>query len=204
LRRAAGFFAAGFFAAGFFAAGLAAALAAGFAAGFAAAATATVVSTIFAPAASFCTDATPDMAARFVSYASLDATTWPLVDSREKRNLPVGPFLMTNFPGMDAFRSEVVVLFAPNGYRRGGGRRRSHVGPVPTGSCNTGRVESWSFPELVFALVVASAFSLGTFAHADRHGSEHATAWGIGAFLAAAIVVPVYFVRYWLSKRKAA
>ena len=112
LFRAAGFFAAGFLAAGFFAAGfLAAGLAAGFfAAGFGAAATATVVSTIVAPAASFCTDATPDMAARLVSYASLDATTWPLVERRLKRNLPVGPFLTTNFPGMAAFRSEGVVL----------------------------------------------------------------------------------------------
>jgi hypothetical protein len=65
-------------------------------------------------------------------------------------------------------------------------------------------VESWNFPQLVFALVVASALSLGTFAHADRHGSAHATAWGIGAFLAAAIVVPIYFVRYWLRKRSSA
>ena len=54
---------AGAVAAGF----LAGALAAAFAAGFAGAAVATVVSTIVAPAASFCTDATPAMAARFVS-----------------------------------------------------------------------------------------------------------------------------------------
>ena len=69
---AAGFLAAGFFAAGFFAAGF---FAAGFGAGFAGAAAATVVSTIVAPAASFCTDATPAIAARFVSYAWLEATT---------------------------------------------------------------------------------------------------------------------------------
>lgn len=37
--------------------------------------------------------------------------------------------------------------------------------------------------------------------HADRHGSKHATAWGIAAFLAAGIVVPFYFVRYWLRRR---
>ena len=83
---AAGFFAAGFFAAGFLAAGfpaagfLAAGLAAGFfaaglGAAFAGAAAVTVVSTIVAPAASFCTDATPPIAARLVSYASLETTT---------------------------------------------------------------------------------------------------------------------------------
>jgi len=80
------FLAAGFFAAGIFVAGLAAAFAAGFfaagflatgffAAGFAAgAAAATVVSTILAPAASFCTDATPLIAAALPSYAWLEAT----------------------------------------------------------------------------------------------------------------------------------
>ena len=56
----------------------------------------------------------------------------------------------------------------------------------------------------MFTLVVASAVSAGTFAHAERHGSSHATAWGIGAFLAAAIVVPIYFGRYWLRKRSSA
>ena len=77
--RAAGFLAAGFFAAGFLAAGFFAA--AGFAAGFFAAAgcgtsaSTTVVSTSFAAAASFRTEAMPLIAARFVSYGSLAATT---------------------------------------------------------------------------------------------------------------------------------
>jgi len=57
--------------------------------------------------------------------------------------------------------------------------------------------------EFVLAIAIAAAISMGTFAHADRHGSTHATAWGIGAFLAAGIVVPVYFVRYWVRKRRA-
>ena len=59
-----------------------------------------------------------------------------------------------------------------------------------------------SLPQFLLAITIAAAISLGTFAHADRHGSAHATAWGIGAFLAAGIVVPVYFVRYWLRKRR--
>jgi hypothetical protein len=57
--------------------------------------------------------------------------------------------------------------------------------------------------EFVLAIIIAAAISMGTFAHADRHGSAHATAWGIGAFLAAGVVVPVYFVRYWVRKRRA-
>jgi hypothetical protein len=48
---------------------------------------------------------------------------------------------------------------------------------------------------------VAAGLSMATFAHADRHGSRHATAWGVGAFLLAGVVVPVYFVNYWLGKR---
>ena len=96
------------------------------------------------------------------------------------------------------------MLFAANGCRRGGRRRRSDVRPGQTGSCDTDSVESWSVTQLVLALVIASAMSLVTFAHADRHGSTHATAWGIGAFLFAALVVPVYFVHYWLRKRRSA
>ena len=45
---------------------------------------------------------------------------------------------------------------------------------------------------------------MGTFAHAERHGSSHSTAWGVGAFLFAALVVPVYFGQYWLRARRSA
>ena len=73
-----------------------------------------------------------------------------------------------------------------------------------SGSCNTACMESWSVTQLVVALVVASAVSMGTFAHAERHGSSHSTAWGVGAFLFAALVVPVYFGQYWVRKRRSA
>jgi hypothetical protein len=56
--------------------------------------------------------------------------------------------------------------------------------------------------QFLLAITIAAAISMGTFAHADRHGSTHATAWGIGAFLAAGIVVPIYFVRYWMRRRR--
>jgi hypothetical protein len=59
-----------------------------------------------------------------------------------------------------------------------------------------------SLAQFLIAIAIAAAISMGTFAHADRHGSTHATAWGVGAFLAAGIVVPIYFGRYWLRRRR--
>lgn len=53
----------------------------------------------------------------------------------------------------------------------------------------------------VLAVIIAAAISMGVFGHADKHGNTHATAWGVGAFLAAGVVVPVYFFRYWLSRK---
>ena len=59
-----------------------------------------------------------------------------------------------------------------------------------------------SFGEFVIVTALAAATSLAVFAHADRHGNKHATAWGIATFLAAGIAVPLYFMRYWLRSRR--
>lgn len=59
-----------------------------------------------------------------------------------------------------------------------------------------------SFGEFLIVTALAAAASLAVFAHADRHGNRHATAWGIATFLAAGIVVPIYFIRYWLRSRR--
>ena len=58
--------------------------------------------------------------------------------------------------------------------------------------------------EFLIAITIAAGISMATFAHADRNGNPHATAWGVGAFLAAGIVVPVYILRVWLRKRRSA
>jgi hypothetical protein len=58
------------------------------------------------------------------------------------------------------------------------------------------------FYEFLIAVTIAAGISMATFAHADRHGNPHATAWGIGAFLAAGIVVPIYVVQAWRRKRR--
>jgi len=65
-------------------------------------------------------------------------------------------------------------------------------------------VASPSPVEFVFAVALAAAISMGIYAHASKHGSQHATAWGIAAFLMAGVAVPVYFLRYWLRRRPAA
>ena len=52
----------------------------------------------------------------------------------------------------------------------------------------------------ILGVAFAAALSTGVFAHASRHGSQHATAWGIATFLAAGLTVPIYFVRYWMRR----
>ena len=56
--------------------------------------------------------------------------------------------------------------------------------------------------ELVVLLGLWTASSLLVFWHADKHGSKRATAWGVAAFLASGVVVPLYFIRYWLRTRR--
>ena len=55
-----------------------------------------------------------------------------------------------------------------------------------------------------FAALLAlwTASALVVFSHAQRHGSRHATAWGVAAFLASGIVLPLYFIRHWLRTRR--
>ena len=55
--------------------------------------------------------------------------------------------------------------------------------------------------QFTVAVVLAALLATAVFAHASRHGSRHATAWGVATFLFAGIAVPVYFVRYWLTRR---
>jgi membrane-associated PAP2 superfamily phosphatase len=54
--------------------------------------------------------------------------------------------------------------------------------------------------QFVLAVALAALLATGVFAHASRHGSRHATAWGVATFLLAGIVVPVYFIRYLLRR----
>jgi hypothetical protein len=59
-----------------------------------------------------------------------------------------------------------------------------------------------SFGQFVLVLVISAAASMAVFAHADRRGNKHATAWGVATFLALGVAVPLYFIRYWLRTRR--
>jgi hypothetical protein len=57
------------------------------------------------------------------------------------------------------------------------------------------------FGEFFVALLLAVALSMWVYWHASRHGSRHATAWGIAAFFFW-IAVPLYFAHYYLTRRR--
>ena len=40
------------------------------------------------------------------------------------------------------------------------------------------------------------------YSHASKHGSKRATAWGVATFLAVGIVLPVYFIHYYATRRR--
>jgi hypothetical protein len=56
--------------------------------------------------------------------------------------------------------------------------------------------------QFIVVVVLAAALSMWVYWHASRHGSRHATAWGVLTFLAAGIAVPVYFIHYFLTRRR--
>lgn len=57
--------------------------------------------------------------------------------------------------------------------------------------------------QFLLAVIIAAALSMWVYSHASKHGSKHATAWGLCTFLAVGIVLPVYFIRYYARKRRA-
>ena len=54
----------------------------------------------------------------------------------------------------------------------------------------------------VALLVISVALSLLVFSHASRHGSRHATAWGVIAFLFAGLGVATYFGHFFWTRRR--
>ena len=61
--------------------------------------------------------------------------------------------------------------------------------------------EELSTGQVLFALALAAALSIGVFLHADKRGNKHATAWGIGVFLFAGLFLPLYAYRVWRAGR---
>jgi hypothetical protein len=58
-----------------------------------------------------------------------------------------------------------------------------------------------TFGEFFVALLLAAALSTWIYWHASRHGSRHATAWGVAAFVFW-VTVPIYFLHYLTTRRR--
>lgn len=56
--------------------------------------------------------------------------------------------------------------------------------------------------QFVTAWLIDTAAAIAVFLHADRHGSRHATAWGICVFLALVIALPVYLLHRRITRRR--
>ncbi|MGZ4411388.1 MAG: hypothetical protein ACXVY8_04565 [Gaiellaceae bacterium] len=60
-----------------------------------------------------------------------------------------------------------------------------------------------STPEFLILLAVWTTASMAVFRHAERRGDRHATAWGVGTFLALGIALPLYLFHVAREKRRA-
>ena len=61
-------------------------------------------------------------------------------------------------------------------------------------------VADLSTSNIVFAWAVATVVAAAVFTHANKRGSKHATAWGIGTFLFMIVVLPAYVFHVWRAK----
>ena len=59
-----------------------------------------------------------------------------------------------------------------------------------------------SFGQFAVAVLLAAGLSMWVYWHASRHGSKHATAWGVATFLAVGLFLPLYFIHYYLTRRR--
>ncbi len=59
-----------------------------------------------------------------------------------------------------------------------------------------------SFGQFVVGVLLAAALSTWVYWHASRHGSRHATAWGVGTFLVVGLFLPLYLIHYYLARRR--
>ena len=56
---------------------------------------------------------------------------------------------------------------------------------------------SFTPAQFVAAWAIAAAVAIAVFLHANKHGSRHATAWGIGVFLFMIVALPAYLLHTW-------
>ena len=56
--------------------------------------------------------------------------------------------------------------------------------------------------QFLVAFSIATAAGILVFLHADKHGSKHTTAWGIGVFLFLGLVLPIYLIHVYRGRRR--
>ena len=54
--------------------------------------------------------------------------------------------------------------------------------------------ETLSTPAFLIIWALDTTAAILVFLHANKHGSRHATAWGISVFLALGLALPIYLV----------
>jgi hypothetical protein len=59
-----------------------------------------------------------------------------------------------------------------------------------------------SFGQFFVAVLLAAGVSMWVYWHATKHGSRHATAWGVATFLAVGLVLPVYLIHFFATRRR--
>lgn len=63
-------------------------------------------------------------------------------------------------------------------------------------------VADLTFGQFFVAVLFAAGLSMWVYWHATRHGSRHSTAWGVATFLFAGLALPLYLIRYYLTRRR--
>lgn len=58
------------------------------------------------------------------------------------------------------------------------------------------------FGQFFVAVLLAAGISTWVYWHASKHGSRHATAWGVATFLAVGLVLPVYLIHSFATRRR--
>ncbi len=64
------------------------------------------------------------------------------------------------------------------------------------------RIQDLTLAQLLLWIVFGAALAMWVFWHASRHGSRHATAWGIATFLLLWIGLVAYYGHYLMTRRR--
>jgi len=64
------------------------------------------------------------------------------------------------------------------------------------------RLQDLTFAQVLVWIVLGAALATWVFWHASRHGSRHATAWGVATFLLLWIGILAYYGHYLMTRRR--